>query len=146
MLFSNGSGDCHARLGNMWSALSAGTEPAGYVHPKALAVLPEIGIHHQGRSKLADEFRNTDFDLVVTVCNSAAEDYPVWIEMGRRAHHRFLDPAVPRGQRRKLRMYFVLCGMRSKKRLFQFYKCILKNLFNKANFGLAGCHLYWKTS
>jgi arsenate reductase (thioredoxin) len=57
----------NARLGDTWSALSAGIKPVGYVHPKALAVLSEIGIPHEGRSKLADEFRNIDFDLVVTV-------------------------------------------------------------------------------
>lgn len=37
------------RLGETWEAVSAGTKPAGYIHPKALA---EIGIDHQGRSKL----------------------------------------------------------------------------------------------
>ena len=64
------------RLGETWEAVSAGTKPAGYVHPKALVALAEIGIQHQGRSKLADEFRGVDFDLVVTVCDSAAEECP----------------------------------------------------------------------
>jgi arsenate reductase len=83
----------NARLGEKWEAVSAGTKPAGYVHPKALAALAEIGIEHNGRSKLADEFRGVDFDLVVTVCDSAAEECPVWLGKGKRVHHSFPDPA-----------------------------------------------------
>lgn len=83
----------NARLGEQWEAFSAGTRPAGYVHPKALAALAEIGIQHQGRSKLADEFRQVDFDLVITVCDSAAEECPLWLGKGKRLHHSFPDPA-----------------------------------------------------
>jgi len=83
----------NARLGERWQAESAGTRPAGFVHPKALAVLEEIGIHHSGRSKSMDEFRGQAFDLVVTVCDSAAEECPVWLGKGRRLHHSFPDPA-----------------------------------------------------
>jgi len=81
------------RLGEDWEAVSAGTKPAGYVHPKALEALTEIGIRHDGRSKLVDEFRGVDFDLVVTVCDSAAEECPVWLGKGKRVHHSFTDPA-----------------------------------------------------
>lgn len=84
----------NARLGDEWEAVSAGTKPAGYVHPKALAALAEIGIQHEGRSKRADEFRDVDFDLVVTVCDSAAEECPVWLGKGKRTHHSFPDPAL----------------------------------------------------
>jgi arsenate reductase len=87
----------NARLGERWEAVSAGTKPAGYVHPKALAALAEIGIQHTGRSKLADEFRGVDFDLVVTVCDSAAEECPVWLGKGKRVHHSFPDPAKAEG-------------------------------------------------
>lgn len=84
----------NARLGDEWEAVSAGTRPAGYVHPKAITALQEIGIEHQGRSKRADEFRDVPFDLVVTVCDSAAEECPVWLGKGKRAHHSFPDPAL----------------------------------------------------
>jgi arsenate reductase len=80
------------RLGELWEAVSAGTKPTGYVQPKALAALAEIGIQHQGRSKSADEFRGVDFDLVVTVCDSAAEECPIWLGKGKRVHHSFPDP------------------------------------------------------
>jgi arsenate reductase len=84
----------NARLGETWEAVSAGTKPASNVHPKALAALAEIGIQHTGRSKQADEFKGVDFDLVVTVCDSAAEECPIWLGTGKRAHHSFPDPAL----------------------------------------------------
>ncbi len=87
----------NARLAGEWQAVSAGTKPAGYVHLKALAVLAEIGIAHEGRSKLADEFRGEEFDLVITVCDSAAEECPVWLGKGKREHHSFPDPAKAEG-------------------------------------------------
>jgi arsenate reductase len=81
-------------MGDEWQAVSAGTKPAGYIHPKALAALAEIDIQHEGRSKHADEFKGTDFDLVVTVCDSAAEECPVWLGKGKKVHHSFPDPAL----------------------------------------------------
>ena len=81
------------RLGDRWQAFSAGTNPTGYVHPKAIQALAELGIEHKGRSKPADEFRDTPFDMVVTVCDSAAEECPVWLGIGKRIHHSFPDPA-----------------------------------------------------
>ena len=83
----------NAQLGDEWQAASAGTVPAGYVHPKARAALAEIGIRHEGRSKPADEFRDVAFDVVITVCDSAAEECPVWLGRGKRVHHSFPDPA-----------------------------------------------------
>jgi arsenate reductase len=87
----------NARLSDNWRAFSAGTVPAGYVHPKAIQVLDEIGITHNGQSKSAEQFRNMDFDLVVTVCDDAAENCPVWLGKGRRAHLSFPDPAKAEG-------------------------------------------------
>ncbi len=83
----------NARLGASWEAVSAGTKPTGFVHPKAVEVLKEIGIQHSGRSKPADEFKGVDFDLVVTVCDSAAEECPIWLGKGKKIHHSFPDPA-----------------------------------------------------
>ncbi len=84
----------NARMGDTWEAVSAGTKPAGYVHPKALEALSEIGILLTGRSKRADEFQGVDFDLVVTVCDSAAEECPIWLGKRKRVHHSFPDPAL----------------------------------------------------
>ena len=96
----------NARLGDAWQAFSAGTKPAGYVHPKALLVLDEIGIHHPGRSKLVDEFRDMDLDLVVTVCDSAAEDCPLWLGKGKRVHLGFPDPAKTLGTEEEITQSF----------------------------------------
>lgn len=87
----------NARLSDEWRAFSAGTEPAGYVHPKAIQVLDEIGITHAGVSKSTDRFREMDFDLVVTVCDDAAENCPVWLGSGKRVHLGFPDPAMAEG-------------------------------------------------
>lgn len=87
----------NARLGGSWQAFSAGTKPAGFVHPRALEALQEIGIEHQGDSKRAEEFRDVDFDLVVTVCDSAAEECPLWLGKGKRFHRSFPDPARAEG-------------------------------------------------
>ena len=87
----------NARLPQQWEAHSAGTRPAGYVHPMAIQVLREIGIEHAGRSKSVDEIRDIPFDLVVTVCDSAAEDCPLWLGKGRVIHHSFFDPAKAEG-------------------------------------------------
>ncbi len=81
-----------------WRAFSAGTKPAGYVHPKAIAVLTEIGITHKGQSKSIDGLPTKDFNLVVTVCDTAAEECPVWPgKARRRVHHDFKDPAKATG-------------------------------------------------
>ena len=87
----------NARLGDQWQAYSAATQPAGYVHPKAIATLAEIGIRHEGRSKLADELRKMDFDLVITVCDDAAKKCPIWLGKGQRIHMGFPDPAKAEG-------------------------------------------------
>jgi arsenate reductase len=87
----------NARLGVEWEAVSAGTLPAESVHPKAIQVLGEIGIDHRGNSKHVDQFRHTVFDLVVTVCDSAAEECPLWLGHGHKVHHGFVDPAKATG-------------------------------------------------
>jgi len=87
----------NARLSNDWRAFSAGTEPSGYVHPMALQVLEEINIEHEGKSKSTEQFREVDFDLVVTVCDDAAENCPIWLGKGKRVHLGFPDPAKAEG-------------------------------------------------
>jgi arsenate reductase len=84
----------NSRLGDTWQAFSAGTRPAVTVHPMALAVLSEIGIQHQGHVKGVDEFREMKFDLVVTLCDPAAEECPAWLGEEKRIHRSFPDPAL----------------------------------------------------
>lgn len=79
-------------------ALSAGTKPSGYVHPLAIYVMAELGIDIAGHySKSTDEFLGQRFDYVLTVCDNAAEDCPVWLGGGQRVHIGFDDPAAVQG-------------------------------------------------
>jgi arsenate reductase len=85
-------------LGDEWEAYSAGTRPAGYVHPLAVRAMAEIGIDISGqRSKGVDEFREASFDRVITVCDRAARNCPAWLGEGRVTHVGFPDPAAAAG-------------------------------------------------
>ena len=87
----------NARLSDEWEAVSAGTRPVGFVHPQAVRALAEIGIAHAGRSKSTDEFRGAPFDVVVTLCDEAAENCPVWLGQGKKTHLSLPDPAKASG-------------------------------------------------
>lgn len=88
----------NAHRGDLWQAFSAGTLPSGEVHPKALIALAEIDIiPQQAQPKGVDHFADTSFDLVVTVCDDAAENCPVWLGKGKRIHVGFPDPAKATG-------------------------------------------------
>ena len=68
------------------------------MHPLAVRALAELDIDiSRQRSKPADELRKTHFDLVVTVCDDAAENCPVWLGGGRKVHVGFEDPAQAAG-------------------------------------------------
>jgi arsenate reductase len=89
-----------------WQAFSAGTDPAGYVHPVVLDVLKEIDINHQGTSKNAAAFQETKFDLVVTVCDDARETCPAWLGEGQVVHRGFEDPAQASGSPEEIKAVF----------------------------------------
>ena len=77
--------------------VSAGTRP-GPLRREAVTVMAEIGIDIGGhRSKSVDEFRGQPFDVVLTVCDHAAESCPVFPGDGRRLHRAFADPAAVAG-------------------------------------------------
>ena len=85
-------------LGDRYRAYSAGTEPSGYVHPLAIRVMKEIGIDiSDGYSKRPEVYRDRQFDLVVTVCDDAAETCPLWLREGEVIHIGFYDPARATG-------------------------------------------------
>jgi arsenate reductase len=89
-------------MGETWQAYSAGTQPSGYVHPLAIEAMAELGIDiSEERSKSTAEFRDVAFDLVVTVCDDAAENCPLWLGEGRQAHIGFVDPAEATGTRKE---------------------------------------------
>jgi arsenate reductase len=94
------------KMGGTWQAYSAGTEPSGYVHPKALQALAEVGIQHQGESKHIDDLPIKEFDAVITVCDDAAENCPVWLGQGKRNHIGFPDPAKAKGSNEEIMAIF----------------------------------------
>ena len=90
-----------------WQAFSAGSNPAGYVHPMALAALTDIGLDIAGlSSKHVDHFANDRFDLVVTVCDNAKESCPVLPGSRRVVHWPFEDPAAEKGSSEEQRATF----------------------------------------
>ncbi len=75
-------------------AVSAGSRPAFGVHSLAVDVIAELGADISGaRSKSAEEFRDETFDVVVTVCDSAAQDCPTWPNAKRIEHWSIEDPS-----------------------------------------------------
>ena len=81
-----------------WESHSAGSKPSGYVHPLASEAMKERGIDiSAGVSKSVDEFSGQEFDLVVTVCDSANEACPFFPGAKDRQHWPFDDPADATG-------------------------------------------------
>ncbi len=79
--------------GDLFEVYSAGSEPAGYVHPNAVAVMGEIGIDISGHtSKHLDQFLDAGIETVITVCGHANDVCPVFPGMVRRYHWGFEDP------------------------------------------------------
>ncbi len=84
--------------GDLITVQSAGSKPAGYVHPKAIEVMQEIGIDISGhRSKHMDEFLQTKIDTVITVCGNADQACPMFPGQVHRYHWGFDDPAHATG-------------------------------------------------
>jgi arsenate reductase len=84
--------------GELLDVQSAGSKPAGYVHPKAIEVMKEIGIdlsdHH---SKHMKEFLNRNVETVITVCGNADQACPIFPGQVNRHHWGFDDPAHASG-------------------------------------------------
>ena len=87
-------GLARALHGDVLDVVSAGSRPAGFVHPLAIRALAEIGIVASDQySKPADDFLDEPFDVVVTVCDSAAQDCPSWPGAKRIEHWPIEDPS-----------------------------------------------------
>jgi arsenate reductase len=91
-------GILRAAAGDVVTVASAGSKPAGYVHPLAVQVMREIGIdlsnHH---SKHLNEFLDRPVDTVITVCGNADQACPVFPCQRHRHHWPFDDPAHASG-------------------------------------------------
>lgn len=87
-----------AAAGDLFEVYSAGSKPAGYVHPLAIRVMQEIGIDISGhRSKSMNDFLQTPVETVITVCGNADQACPVYPGQVNRHHWPFYDPAHATG-------------------------------------------------
>lgn len=84
--------------GDLFTVRSAGSDPAGRVQPKAIAVLKEIGIDISGHeSKHMDTFLDQKIDTVITVCGNADQACPMFPGQVNRYHWGFDDPSHAKG-------------------------------------------------
>jgi arsenate reductase (thioredoxin) len=91
-------GILRAALGDGFDVQSAGSKPAGYVHPMAVHVMQEIGIDISGhRSKHMNEFLPLAVETVITVCGNADQACPSYPGQRNRHHWGFDDPAQATG-------------------------------------------------
>jgi len=87
--------------GDRFEVASAGIDPT-QVRPEAIQAMHEVGIDISGnRSKSVDEFANQAFDYVITVCDNANEQCPVFPGNTKRIHWSFEDPAAVEGDEAK---------------------------------------------
>lgn len=85
-------------LGENYNVASAGSKPAGYVHPLAIRALAEIGIDISGHnSKHMNDFLSQQVETVVTVCGNADQACPIFPGQMNRYHWGFDDPAHATG-------------------------------------------------
>lgn len=107
--------------GDKYEAVSAGSKPAGYVHPKAISTLEAHNIKMNApQSKSWDDFEGQNFDLVITVCDAAAtESCPVFFGAHEKRHWGTADPAAATGTDDEIDQAF--------KTAFDFLKTKIKN-------------------
>ena len=91
-------GILRAASGGAFRVASAGSKPAGYVHPFAIEAMKEIGIDISNhRSKHLDEFLSENVETVITVCGNADQACPMFPGQVNRHHWGFDDPAHAEG-------------------------------------------------
>jgi len=97
-----GGNSCRSQMAEAYLRLFAGTKADIYsagikalgVNPNAITVMNEDGIDiSKHTSNSIDEYRNIEFDIVLTVCDTAAEECPYYPTNAKRFHHNFPDPA-----------------------------------------------------
>jgi arsenate reductase len=93
-----GEGFLRAALGDSANVQSAGSKPAGFVHPLAIKVMAEVGIDISGHhSKHLKEFLDQPVNTVITVCGNLDQACPIFPGQVNRHHWPFLDPAKATG-------------------------------------------------
>ncbi len=108
---------------------SAGTQPAGRVHPNTVKVMKELGIDlHSHTPKNVDQFVNDSFDYVITVCDNARETCPVFTgRVGKRLHIGFEDPADAGGSEEEILHAFRAIRDQIREKMLELYTTELRN-------------------
>jgi len=105
------------RAGDRFEVASAGVAPT-HVRPEAIEAMGEIGIDISDyRSKSIDEFVGQEFDYVITVCDNANEQCPIFPGKTQRIHWSFEDPAAVQGDNQKRMAVFRTVRDELRKRL-----------------------------
>jgi arsenate reductase len=112
-----------------WHAISAGSKPAGYIHPRSLALLAREGISTAGyHSKSWDDLPVTP-DIVITVCGSAAgETCPAYLGPVLRAHWGVADPAHATGTDEEIDAAFMTAYRILRQRIERFFSLPLDEI------------------
>jgi len=93
--------------GDLFDVHSAGSKPAGYVHPLAIGVMNEIDIDISTHtSKHMNEFLDRQVNTVITVCGNADQSCPMFPGQVSRYHWGFDDPAHATGSEEEIRNVF----------------------------------------
>lgn len=104
-----------------FAAVSAGSHPTGYVHPKSIETLKRHGVNvPDPRSKSWDEFAGRTFDLVITVCDAAAETCPAFLGAVKKLHWSTPDPAKVEGTEETINAAFDEAFMMLKEKIENF--------------------------
>jgi arsenate reductase len=100
-------GILRAVAGSVLQVESAGSKPAGFVHPLAIKAMAEIGIDIAAhKSKPMSEFLGRNVETIITVCGHADQACPVFPGQVNRHHWPFDDPAQAQGSdEEKLRVF-----------------------------------------
>ena len=109
---------------------SAGTQPAARVNPYAIRVMQEIGVDiSQGKPKSVSQFVSQPFDYVITVCDDADKDCPVFTgRVGKRVHIGFTDPAKATGSDEHVVSVFRQVRDQIRTKFGEFYKKEIKSI------------------
>ena len=108
-------------LGDKIEAFSAGVAPTS-VHSRAIRAMKEIGIDISGqRSKSMDEFADQHFDYVITLCDSANEQCPLFFGGVKKIHMGFDDPAAATGTDEEIMAAFRRVRDEIKNKLLEFF-------------------------
>jgi arsenate reductase len=112
-----------------WLAMSAGSKPTGYVHPRSLALLAREGISTEGYHSKSWENLPTIPDIVITVCGSAAgETCPAYLGPVIRTHWGVEDPAHVTGTDEEIDAAFVKAYSILRRRIETFLALPLEQL------------------